>query len=82
MLFVLPTYKYISFFQFSILNSTFKMHLKCVKFTYLKMQKIILIEFIVMELDFWFCDYWCSKIMNNNFYFKNRPGNIYVIYLY
>lgn len=23
-----------------------------------------------------------QKIMNNNFYFKNRPGNIYVIYLY
>lgn len=23
-----------------------------------------------------------QKIMNNNFYFKNRPGNIYAIYLY
>lgn len=56
------------------------MHLKCVKFTYLKMQKIILIEFIVMELDFVIID--VQKIMNNNIYFKNRPGNIYVIYLY
>lgn len=58
------------------------MHLKCVKFTYLKMQKKFSSSLLWWNWIFDFVIIDVQKIMNNNFYFKNRPGNIYVIYLY